>query len=86
VFGWRRAARRLAEGGDDTGSPRFVPAVVEEAKPALVRKPRKPRRASRFGNVAGLIELEIGGVTVRVGRGAEAKTVAAVIRALKATP
>jgi hypothetical protein len=30
--------------------------------------------------------MEIGGVTVRVGRGAEAKTVAAVIRALKATP
>lgn len=30
------------------------------------------------------IELEIDGVTVRVGRGAEARTVAAVIRALKA--
>ena len=29
-------------------------------------------------------ELEIDGVMVRVGRGAEAKTVAAVIRALKA--
>src|SRR6188508_520312 len=29
---------------------------------------------------------EIGGLTVRVGRGAEAKTVAAVIHALKATP
>jgi transposase len=28
--------------------------------------------------------LEIDGVTVRVGRGAEAKTIAAIIRALKA--
>lgn len=88
VFGWRRAARRPAEGGDDSDSPRFVPAVVEQAKPAPkpVRKPRRPPRASRSGDTAGLIEVEIGGVTVRVWRGAEAKTVAAVIRALKASP
>jgi hypothetical protein len=33
---------------------------------------------------SGIIEVEIEGVTVRVGRGAEAKTVAAVLRALKA--
>lgn len=88
VFGWRRAARRPADDGDDVGPPRFVPAVVDEAKPAAepVRKPRKPRRASRSGNATGLIEVEIGGVTVRVGRGADAKTVAAVIHALKASP
>jgi transposase len=85
LFGWRRAARRPAEDGD-TGSPRFVPAVVEEAKPAPVPKQRRPRRASRSGDATGLIELEIGGVTVRVGRGAEARTVTAVIHALKASP
>ncbi len=83
VFGWRRAARRSVGGGDDVGSPRFVPAVVKELKPEPVRKQRKPRRA---GDAMGLIELEIGGVTVRVGRGAEARTVAAVIHALKASP
>ena len=33
---------------------------------------------------SGSIEVEIDGVTVRIGRGAEAKTVAAVLRALKA--
>jgi transposase len=33
---------------------------------------------------AGMIEVEIDGVTVRVGRGADAKTVTAVLRALKA--
>ena len=38
----------------------------------------------RTGDATGIIEMEIDGVTVRVGRGAEAKTVAAVIRALKA--
>jgi transposase len=33
---------------------------------------------------SGGIEVEIEGVTVRIGRGAEAKTVAAVLRILKA--
>lgn len=33
---------------------------------------------------SGIIEIEIDGVTVRVGHGAEAKTVAAVLRTLKA--
>jgi transposase len=84
LFGWRRAARRSA-GVEDTGAPRFVPAVVEEPMPEPVAKQRKPRRTGRAGEPAGIIEMEIGGVTVRVGRGAEAKTVAAVIRALKET-
>ena len=86
LFGWRRGARRSAEVSDDLGSPRFVPAVVEQPKPEPVHKPRKPRRASRSGDATGIIELESGGVTVRVGRGGEAKTVAAVIHALKASP
>ena len=86
LFGWRRAARRSAGVGEDAGSPRFVPAVVEQPKPEPVRKRRKPRRVHRAGDATGVIEMEIGGVTVRVGRGAEAKTVAAVIHALKATP
>ncbi len=36
------------------------------------------------GQVCGIIEVEIDGVTIRIGGGADAKTVAAVIRALKA--
>ena len=86
LFGWRRAARRPAENGDDSGSPRFVPAVVEAANPEPVRKRRKPRGANRSGEATGIIEMEIGGVTVRVGRGAEARTITAVIHALKASP
>jgi transposase len=86
LFGWRRAARRSAEAGEGASPPRFVPAVVEEPPSEPISKQRKPRRVRRAGEAAGIIEMEIGGVTVRVGRGAEAKTVAAVIRALKATP
>lgn len=83
LFGWRRDARRSVVVGEAADPPRFVPAVVEQPTPAPVVKQRKPRRA---GGATGMIEMEIGGVTVRVGRGAEAKTVAAVIHALKATP
>jgi transposase len=56
----------------------FVPALVEA--PAKAERPRpKPARAGR-----GDIELEIDGAVVRMRRGGEAKTVAAVIKALKA--
>lgn len=57
----------------------FVPALVEMAQ----KTPRARPRAAGAGR--GDIELEIEGVVVRVRRGAEAKTVAAVIKALKAT-
>jgi len=73
LFGWRRGMR-IPE-----PEPRmiFVPALVEA--PAKAQRARaKPVRAGR-----GDIELEIDGVVVRVCRGAEARTVAAVIKALK---
>ena len=79
LFTWRRQAR----GALDTPAPSlFVQAVVEPELPSLVLA--KPRR--RLGSRAvdsGLIEVEIDGVMVRVGRGAEAKTVAAMLKALR---
>jgi transposase len=57
----------------------FVPALIEAPAKAERARP-KPSRAGR-----GDIELEIDGVVVRVRRGAETRTVAAVIKALKAT-
>jgi transposase len=74
LFGWRRGMR-IAEPAQMT----FVPALVETPE----KKPRARPRPARVGR--GDIELEIEGVVVRVRRGAEAKTVAAVIKALKAT-
>jgi transposase len=89
VFTWRRQARRLPTvGGDkDTSVPTFVSAVVEPAPlpaPLPKNRPHMQRRRSADG-LAGMIEVAVAGVTVRVGRGADAKTLTAVIAALKAT-
>jgi transposase len=81
VFAWRREARKQAASAQQE-SPTFVPAVVTPSEPAPARPARpRERKAARD---AGVIELEIDGIAMRVGRGADAKTVAAVIRALKA--
>jgi transposase len=80
LFAWRRVLRTEAEKAS------FVPVVLT-AEPEASAAPRpapKLRRARRSSSKAASIELEIDGVAVRVGRGADAKTVAAVIRALKA--
>lgn len=76
LFGWRRKLRKMAP-----AELAFAPVVVEPA--ATLAEPRDARRRGR-GRQAGGIELEIDGVAVRVERGADAKTVAAIIRALKA--
>ena len=76
LFAWRREARQPVNA--EQPEPMFVPAVMEPAPSPAV----KQRRRRRSGNAA--IELKIDGVVVRVGQGARAATVAAVIRALKA--
>jgi transposase len=70
LFGWLRDARKSPE-----APTTFVPVVIEPAA-----TPKKHRKRSAPGG----IEVEIDGVTVRIGRGAETRTVAAVIQALKA--
>ncbi len=80
LFGWRRDGRGAVL---VAAEPVFAPVVVEPplhlGPPAIRSRPRRLK-----GGRDGSIELEIDGVAVRVGRGAEAKTIAAVIRALKA--
>lgn len=61
----------------------FVPAVVAAPKPEPSEKRARSTRKRKAARDAGVIELEIDGVAMRVGRGADARTVAAVIRALK---
>lgn len=64
--------------------PQFVPAVVELALPEGAARRRQRQRARPVDRTSGIIEVEIEGVSVRVGRGADVKTVAVVIRALRA--
>lgn len=68
----------------DSTIPHFVPAVVETALPERTRRGRRRKRIRRTDRISGSIEVEIAGVTVRIGRGADAKTVVAVLGALKA--
>jgi transposase len=83
VFTWRRQARQPVV-STDSRTPHFVPAVLETALPSRPTRERQRRRTRQLDRTSGSIEVEIEGVTVRIGRGAEAKTVAAVLRALKA--
>jgi transposase len=78
LFAWRRAASKPMKEGP---SPVFVPAVVSVPTPEPMA--RKHRRSVERD--AGVIELEIDGVMMRVARGADARTVAAMIHALKAS-
>jgi transposase len=84
LFTWRREARRRPVAPEPVVAPVFVPAVINEPgrKDAGQATKRECRRRGRKSN--GIIEVEIDGVTVRVRGGADVKTVAAVIRALKA--
>ena len=82
LFTWRRAARKSMAVAEPPASL-FVPAVV--APPPADQTAKRPRgRRKRKAARDGIIELEIDGVAMRVGHGADARTVAAVIRALKA--
>ena len=84
LFAWRRAARQPLV-ASPAPEPLFVPAMVTvppPPEPSPVR-PTRPRKG-KTARDTGVIEFEIDGIAMRVGRGADAKTVAAVIRALKA--
>jgi transposase len=85
VFTWRRQVRQPVAG--EAEAPKFVPAVVEATLPGRSVRGRPRKRTRRVARSSGSIEVEIEGViTVRIEHGAQAKTVAAVLRALKATP
>jgi transposase len=81
LFGWRRQLRESEAGRSEAGGLQFVPAVVDVGSSPVPQR-RAPRGKAEAS--AGAIEVEIAGVTVRVGRGADAKTLMTVLRALKA--
>jgi transposase len=75
LFGWRRRLRD-AEAAAESDGLEFVPAVVEA-------DPRAVACRSKAQTIAGTIEIEVGDVKIRIGRGADAATLAMVLRALK---
>jgi transposase len=90
LFSWRRQAREAASARPGDAAPLFVP-VVMEAPPVEARRQPAPlprngtgQRVGKADDNCGIIAVEIGGITIRVSRGADADTVAAVISALKA--
>ena len=82
LFTWRREARATRPEPPLMFAP--VRLVEPAPEPIETLKVRGVRSKSKRGGAGGGIELEIDGVAVRVERGAEARTVAAIIRALKA--
>lgn len=82
LFTWRREAR--AKVAAVAGRLQFAPVIVEPASAPPALAASRPKRMRGRPGGEGSIELEIGGVAVRVERGADTETVAAVIRALKA--
>ena len=87
LFTWRRQARVTNDDDGLAKGPAFLPAVVAAEPPVVEGAEPVRRRGRRRGrNEPGLIEVEIGGATVRVGRGAEAKAVTAILLALKVQP
>ena len=84
LFTWRRDLRQPVE---PVETPLFVPAVIEEAPvPAPVSAVRPVRRLHRpqRRTSAAPIEVSMDGISVRIGRGADATLIAAVLDALKA--
>jgi transposase len=81
LFGWRRQLRDSEAERSEAVGLQFVPAVVDAGSSAV---PQRRALRCKAEVSAGTIEVEIDGVTVRVGRGADAKTLMAVLRALKA--
>ena len=90
LFTWRRLLRKEMEGrgialpAPSRETPMFVPAVLEEQEPSppVVASKRASRRRSAR---AGAIEVEVAGALVRIGSGADADMITAVITALRAS-
>jgi transposase len=76
LFGWRRRIRNAEAASAESGGLEFVPAVVEADPPAVASR-------SKAQTIAGTIEVEIGDVKIRIGRGADTATLVMVLRALK---
>jgi transposase len=82
LFGWRRQLREAAGDHSEADEVQFVPAVVEAVVPApIAHRERKVVRKTD----SGIIEIEVDGITIRAGRGADTAMIASIVQALKAS-
>ncbi len=80
LFTWRREARRKA--GDESDTPPFVPAIAEARRGPVT--PATEAESEAAAARSPIIELDVGGSSVWIWRGAETTMVTAIIGALKA--
>ena len=85
LFGWRRQLRGAAGGHSEAEEVRFVPAVVDAMVPApALGRERKAGRCKAKAD-SGILEIEVDGITIRAGRGADPTMIASIVQALKAS-
>lgn len=83
LFGWRREACNGLGGGDADGLPRpgsttFAPIIVAATAD-------RPEAAAGIAAGGGQIEIAIAGVLIRLRGGFDARTLVAVLQAVRAT-
>ena len=84
LFGWRRQLRGAAGGHSESEEVQFVPAVVDTVVPApALGRERKAGRCKAKAD-SGIIEIEVDGITIRAGRGADTTMIASIVQALRA--
>ncbi|WP_245471293.1 hypothetical protein [Bradyrhizobium genosp. SA-3] len=84
VVCWRRQLREAAGGHSEAEEVQFVPAVVDAVVPApALSSERKAVRKAKADS--GVIEIEVDGITIRAGRGADPRMIASIVQALKAS-
>lgn len=81
LFGSRRQSREAAGGHSEAAQVKVVPAVlVAGYRPKCLPGAQSGARAD-----SGIIEIEVDGITIRAGRGADRAMISSIAQALKAS-
>jgi transposase len=83
LFTWRNGFRKREAARLQQGAPAFAPAMIAHDRSAGAPV-ETPVAAPMPGGAGGLIEIVLCGATVRLHGGVDAKTLATVLRAMKA--
>jgi transposase len=84
LFGWRRQLREAADVHSEE-EVQFVPAVVDAVVPAAALGRERKAVRCKAKTDSGIIEIEVDGITIRAGRGADPTMIASIVQALKAS-